>query len=225
MPFTTSFASSRHGPLGTFETRVFRGRRRSGAAVYSDGDVMMGPEWSNSARSTKPLKSIGMKRHLLGDRFSSTDRSNDALIEAAVGGRGFAGDGRTRMARLTAHRGGHGRRECIVLCAGASAVRARRARWSGLRRWRMSWLVRPDHAGRGRGGCRRGDAFGPVAVAMAGLVLDRLGPGNSSGSIMASRASSPTGARTAISCEESHGGSHRLREGRAVESIEAPWWA
>lgn len=105
---------SRFGPLAYIETEYFGGVGGQGAAVYSDGMVMMEPEWSDSGPinraleliGVKPLrrpqnrswfcspvnralKLIGIKRGLLGDRFSTLGlgqyRSNDDLIEASGG--------------------------------------------------------------------------------------------------------------------------------------------
>lgn len=82
---------SRFGPLAYIETEYFGGVGGQGAAVYSGREVMMEPEWRDSGSINRALKRIGVKRRLLGDRFSALGldeyRSNDDLIDAAVGAR------------------------------------------------------------------------------------------------------------------------------------------
>ena len=76
---------SRFGPLAYIETEYFGGVGGQGAAVYSDGMVVMKPEWSNSGTINRALKLIGVKSRLLGDRFSALGldqyRSNDDLMD------------------------------------------------------------------------------------------------------------------------------------------------
>ena len=77
---------SRFGPLAYIETEYFGGNGGQGAVVYSGREVVMKPEWSHSGPVNRALKLIGVKRGLVGDRFSALDlgknRSNDDLIDA-----------------------------------------------------------------------------------------------------------------------------------------------
>ncbi len=70
------------------ETDYFGGVGGQGAAVYSDRQVIMEPEWGESGSINRALKMIGVKRNLLGDRFSALGlgayRSNDDLTDAAM---------------------------------------------------------------------------------------------------------------------------------------------
>ena len=79
---------SRLGPVVYIETEYFGGSGGQGAAVYSDGRVMMEPEWGESGPINRALEMLGVKRGLLGDRFSALGlgayRSNDDLIDAAI---------------------------------------------------------------------------------------------------------------------------------------------
>jgi len=89
---------SRFGPLAYIETDYFGGVGGQGAAVYSDGRVMMEPEWSKSGPINRALsgpinralKMIGVRRGLFEDRFSALGlgeyRDNDDLIDAAAKG-------------------------------------------------------------------------------------------------------------------------------------------
>ncbi|WP_169976991.1 hypothetical protein [Tautonia rosea] len=79
---------SRLGRVAYIETEYFGGTGGQGAVVYSDCQVIMEPEWRESGPINRALKMIGVKRHLLGDRFSALGlgayRSNDDLIDAAM---------------------------------------------------------------------------------------------------------------------------------------------
>ena len=79
---------SRLGCVAYIETEYFGGAGGQGAAVYSDRQVIMEPEWGESGQINRALKMIGVNRDLLGDRFSAlgldTYRSNEDLIEAAA---------------------------------------------------------------------------------------------------------------------------------------------
>ncbi len=87
---------SRFGALAYIETDYFGSNGSQGAVVYSGREVVMKPEWSHSGPVDRALKLIGVKRGLVGDRFSAFGlgkyRSNDDLIDAAspTGDRGGA---------------------------------------------------------------------------------------------------------------------------------------
>lgn len=79
---------SRFGPLGYIETEYFGGVGGQGAAVYSDRQVIMEPDWRESGPINRALELIGVNRGPLGDRFSALGlgayRSNDDLVNAAI---------------------------------------------------------------------------------------------------------------------------------------------
>lgn len=79
---------SRLGPVVYIETEYFGGVGGQGAAVYSDGQVVIKPEWGESGPINRALAIIGVNRGPLGDRFSALGldayRSNDDLIDAAM---------------------------------------------------------------------------------------------------------------------------------------------
>ncbi len=82
---------SRFGPLAYIETDYFGGVGAQGAAVYSGREVVMELRWRNFGPVNQALKLIGVKRRLLGDRFSALGlykyRLNEDLIDAAASDR------------------------------------------------------------------------------------------------------------------------------------------
>ncbi len=83
---------SRLGPLAYIETDYFGGKGGQGAVVYSGREIVMAPMWRRSGPINRALRLIGVKRRLIGDRFSALGlgefRCNDDLIEAASAGDG-----------------------------------------------------------------------------------------------------------------------------------------
>lgn len=79
---------SRFGRLAYIETDSFGGTGGQGAAVYSDDEIIMEPEWGKLGPINRALKLIGVHRGLIGDCFSALGlgayRSNDDLIDAAL---------------------------------------------------------------------------------------------------------------------------------------------
>ena len=79
---------SRYGRVAYIETEYFGGAGGQGAAVYSDRQVIMEPEWGESGPINRALEIMSVKRSLLGDRFTALGldayRSNDDLIDAAM---------------------------------------------------------------------------------------------------------------------------------------------
>lgn len=78
---------SRFGPIAYIETEYHGGSGGQGAAVYANRDVLMEPQWSECGPINLALKLLGVRRRILGDRFSALGlqrfRFNDDLIEEA----------------------------------------------------------------------------------------------------------------------------------------------
>jgi hypothetical protein len=79
---------SRFGRVAYIETEYFGGVGGQGAAAYSDRQILMEPEWAESGPINRALELIGVRRGLLGDRFSALGlheyRSNDDLVALAA---------------------------------------------------------------------------------------------------------------------------------------------
>lgn len=78
---------SRLGTLAYIETDYTAGKGGQGAVVYSNGEVPMKPAWAKAGVINTALKVLGVRRWLLGDRFTALGlphfRCNDDFLDAA----------------------------------------------------------------------------------------------------------------------------------------------